>query len=212
MATLFALRHDDRYLLVMHSFESELEFLSPGIVAIDEMITHLIDSGITYCDFTIGNEPYKRQFGVEEGVLYYGMCPLTTRGHIYVKTRHLLKSIKRALVPVPYGRPQLGASLDEDREEDLKLAARIQCAPTARVTRWRAMRSGGLYSSGVVIHRLYVLRLRVCRASALRPEVPICLGSLFVSVSNSARRVSNADSAAAEEGRSIGGYDRGHAA
>ena len=43
VATLFALNHNDRYVLVMHSFKSELEFLSPGIVAIDEMITHLIE-------------------------------------------------------------------------------------------------------------------------------------------------------------------------
>jgi CelD/BcsL family acetyltransferase involved in cellulose biosynthesis len=59
LATLFALRHDGAYVLLMHSFEPTLEALSPGIVAIDEMVTHLIECGDRYFDFTVGNEAYK---------------------------------------------------------------------------------------------------------------------------------------------------------
>jgi CelD/BcsL family acetyltransferase involved in cellulose biosynthesis len=82
VATLFALVHNACYCLVIHSFDVGLERLSPGIVAIDDMISCAIRSGLSSFDFTIGNETYKRQFGTKTGLLYEGLYPLSTKGRV----------------------------------------------------------------------------------------------------------------------------------
>ena len=84
LATLFAVRWRDAYLLLMHSFAPELEGLSPGIVAMDEMIAERIAAGDKYFDFTVGGEGYKRQFGVQEILLVSGYDPLSALGRLYV--------------------------------------------------------------------------------------------------------------------------------
>jgi CelD/BcsL family acetyltransferase involved in cellulose biosynthesis len=99
VATLYALMHGNDYLLVMHCFESNTESLSPGIVAIDEMVTHLIDAGTRSFDFTIGNEGYKRQFGVKALVLYDGIYPLSSKGWLLVHAGDAKRRIKSALYP-----------------------------------------------------------------------------------------------------------------
>ncbi len=97
-ATLLALRNGDTYYLIMHSFDISHEHLSPGIVALDEMMSHLIATGTAICDFTIGNEPYKRQFGVEERLLYRGFDPITPRGRLVARTLTLMQQIETNLV------------------------------------------------------------------------------------------------------------------
>ncbi len=67
----------------MHSFAADLEQLSPGIVALDELMTHLIGAGMRHCDFTTGNEPYKKQFGVRECGMRQGLDPVTAQGRLY---------------------------------------------------------------------------------------------------------------------------------
>lgn len=94
MATLFALVHNGSYCLVMHSFDVDLERLSPGIVAIDEMVSCAIDSGLAHFDFTIGNEPYKRQFGTEAGLLYEGLYPVTMKGSLVAATKAAGRRVK----------------------------------------------------------------------------------------------------------------------
>jgi CelD/BcsL family acetyltransferase involved in cellulose biosynthesis len=100
VATLLALVHNDRYVLLMHSFDTGLDRLSPGIVAIDEMITCAIENGMSFFDFTIGNEPYKRQFGTESGVLYEGIYPLSAKGHIFAVTKAAGRRVKSAAGPL----------------------------------------------------------------------------------------------------------------
>jgi CelD/BcsL family acetyltransferase involved in cellulose biosynthesis len=99
VATLLALRHNNNYLLVAHCFESIAEGLSPGIVAIDEMVTHLIGSGTKTFDFTIGNEGYKRQFGVEASLLYDGICPLSPQGWLFLQAVNAKRRFKAAVYP-----------------------------------------------------------------------------------------------------------------
>ena len=83
IATMLGVYYQNTYLLLMHSFDSELESLSPGIVAIDEMTSHLIEKGITHFDFTIGSEGYKKQFGVSKGSIYKGMLARSLKGTLY---------------------------------------------------------------------------------------------------------------------------------
>ena len=96
--TLLALRNGDAYYLIMHSFDINHEQLSPGIVALDEMMSYLIATGTAICDFTIGNEPYKRQFGVQERLLYRGFDPITPRGRLVARTLTLMQQIEANLV------------------------------------------------------------------------------------------------------------------
>ena len=104
VATLFAVRWRDAYLLLMHSFAPELEGLSPGIVAMDEMIAERIAAGDKYFDFTVGSEGYKRQFGVQETLLVCGYDPVSALGRLYVfavpyakRARVALKSLRKRM-------------------------------------------------------------------------------------------------------------------
>jgi CelD/BcsL family acetyltransferase involved in cellulose biosynthesis len=96
VATLFALRHEGAYLLLMHSFEPTLEAVSPGIVAIDEMVTRVIASGDRYFDLTIGNEAYKHEFGVRATPLASGLYALSWRGWIYVAVHACVRRARLA--------------------------------------------------------------------------------------------------------------------
>ena len=97
LATQFALRHRGAYLLLMHSFDPALERLSPGIVALDEMVTHLIGTGEHCLDFTVGDEAYKLQFGVQEAPLLAGFCPLSSLGALYVAVWPWARRIKQRI-------------------------------------------------------------------------------------------------------------------
>jgi CelD/BcsL family acetyltransferase involved in cellulose biosynthesis len=103
LATLFALRHEGAYLLLMHSFDPALEAVSPGIMAIDEMITRVIASGDRYFDLTVGNEAYKREFGVRATPLASGFYPLSLAGMAYVAVHACVRR----------GRLALGALIDD---------------------------------------------------------------------------------------------------
>jgi CelD/BcsL family acetyltransferase involved in cellulose biosynthesis len=88
-ATLFALSHRDRYLLLMHCFETGRWGLkSPGIVAVDSAITDQIESGTGYFDLTVGNESYKLQFGVKENFLYSYEQTISPLGWAYMAVRN----------------------------------------------------------------------------------------------------------------------------
>lgn len=110
-ASLLALRHRGAYVLLMHSFEPTLEAISPGIVAIDEMVSHRIQAGDQYFDFTVGNEDYKRQFGVHEVALVSGLYPMSLLGRAYAaalplasRGRAVLRGVVRLardLIPKP---------------------------------------------------------------------------------------------------------------
>ncbi len=131
LATLFAVRHDDCYLLLMHSFEPELAALSPGIVAIDETITSVIEAGGRFFDFTIGDEDYKRQFGVREEYLTTGLDALSLQGQLYVRAHRSAKRGRNALAPLV----SLGRNWVERTAARMKSAAR---APAS----WRIPRPG----------------------------------------------------------------------
>jgi CelD/BcsL family acetyltransferase involved in cellulose biosynthesis len=117
LAALFALRHEGAYLLLMHSFEPALEAVSPGIVAIDEMVTRVIESGDRCFDFTIGNEAYKREFGVRAMPLASGLYPLTLRGRLYAAAHVCAKRGKDALLALGgrFSRPRRPAERNKRR-------------------------------------------------------------------------------------------------
>lgn len=80
---MMGLRRRDAYVLIMHSFNVELEHLSPGVVALDALITHLIEKGVRRYDFTTGDEGYKLQFGVAPCAMRQGHDAVTRKGRCY---------------------------------------------------------------------------------------------------------------------------------
>lgn len=84
IATQFALRGPNAYLLIMHGFDPTVASGSTGIVAIDQMIRRRIELGDRFFDFTIGDELYKRQFGVKKITLYKGLYPMSPMGRASV--------------------------------------------------------------------------------------------------------------------------------
>jgi CelD/BcsL family acetyltransferase involved in cellulose biosynthesis len=98
IATMLGVYCQNAFLLLMHSFDSALESLSPGIVAIDEMTSHLIENGITHFDFTIGSEGYKKQFGVAEEAIYKGMLARSWKGVLYLFAHNLAHAAHKRLV------------------------------------------------------------------------------------------------------------------
>ena len=94
IAALLALRHENNYVLIMHSFAADIKELSPGIVALDELISYLIGAKMDHCDFTIGNESYKRQFGVMESMMLQGVDAVTPRGMIFYVIINLYRKLR----------------------------------------------------------------------------------------------------------------------
>jgi CelD/BcsL family acetyltransferase involved in cellulose biosynthesis len=62
---------------------------SPGLLAIESSIALLCAQGVTVYDFTIGDEPYKLDFGVEIEKLYALETGLTLKGAVYLRLRDL---------------------------------------------------------------------------------------------------------------------------
>jgi CelD/BcsL family acetyltransferase involved in cellulose biosynthesis len=84
LATQFALRGPQAYLLIMHAFDAAIEGGSTGIVALDQMVKRRIELGDRHFDFTIGNETYKLQFGVRRVTLFSGICPVSAMGRAFL--------------------------------------------------------------------------------------------------------------------------------
>jgi len=107
IAAFLALRHANNFVLYMHSFAADIEQLSPGIVALDELISYLILNKFDHCDFTIGNETYKLQFGVAASAMRQGIDPVTTRGMLFGIIFNGYQKLKRQLVKIyrKYARP-----------------------------------------------------------------------------------------------------------
>ena len=101
-ASLFALRYRGHYLLLMHCFESKRwGTKSPGIVIIDSAITAEIEGNSKYFDFTVGNESYKFQFGVEEKVLYSLEQGLSPFGRVFAALRQTKSFVRKQLRRLP---------------------------------------------------------------------------------------------------------------
>ncbi len=107
IAAFLALRHANDFVLYMHSFAADMEKLSPGIVALDELISHLILSKFDHCDFTIGNEPYKLQFGVKATEMRQGLDPVTIQGKLFGIAFQIYRKLELQLVKIyrKYARP-----------------------------------------------------------------------------------------------------------
>ena len=107
IATAFGLFWQKRFHLLMSTMASGkwLE-LSPGIVMIWKLIAHMHAKGCRTFDFTIGDEPYKRQLGATECTLsgyFRAQSPIGGPYVLGLSLRPSLVTIKRKLVKTEDG-------------------------------------------------------------------------------------------------------------
>lgn len=74
--------------------------LSPGLLAIEDSVRNAIQAGDGVYDFTIGDHPYKLQFGADMVPLEEWHGARSLRGHAAVATIALVREAKRRLKPL----------------------------------------------------------------------------------------------------------------
>lgn len=111
IATAMGIRYRGSYHYLLPSFVmTKWSRYTPGFQLILDAMEAVAERGCTYFDFTIGNEPYKQDFGAAPRPLYEAYIALTPRGWLpygewrlreYVRQRPRLKAMIRRVVPKP---------------------------------------------------------------------------------------------------------------
>jgi CelD/BcsL family acetyltransferase involved in cellulose biosynthesis len=90
------------YCLVLSSYvDSELSRLGPGRTHLHELLRHAIDKGMRMFDFTVGDEPYKRDWSDKEMKLYDHLAAVTLRGRLVVAAVLAFRKTKRVIKRTP---------------------------------------------------------------------------------------------------------------
>lgn len=97
-ATNFGLRFRGTYSHLIASYDDgPLSRFGPGAAHLHDLMRHAIEHGCTVFDFTIGDEPYKRDWSDSEIELYDHVAAATARGAAVAGTLAALRATKRAL-------------------------------------------------------------------------------------------------------------------
>lgn len=100
-AVVFGLAGQQQFLLLLVGFDAaRSRRLSLGLMAIEDTIAASIAAGDRIYDFTIGDHPYKLQFGAGPAPLYERHAALSARGAAVVLTLALVRETKRRLKPL----------------------------------------------------------------------------------------------------------------
>lgn len=98
IAVAFGLIHQRTFALILLTFDVDrFKKNSLGLLATEDTLRASFEAGETIHDFTIGDHPYKQQFGAEEVPLYEWHQARTIRGHLAVLCVALVREAKRAL-------------------------------------------------------------------------------------------------------------------
>jgi CelD/BcsL family acetyltransferase involved in cellulose biosynthesis len=92
-----------RYYHVLASYTDEPDVLryGPGAAHLMDIMAHAIERGCTVFDFTIGDEPYKRDWCDERQTLYDHLSARTLKGAAAVLSRSLATRAKRTIKENP---------------------------------------------------------------------------------------------------------------
>jgi CelD/BcsL family acetyltransferase involved in cellulose biosynthesis len=96
IAGCFGTLTDRTFQLLVVAHDGAFKNWSPGLLAIESSIAHLCARGVTVYDFTIGDEPYKLDFGVETEKLWDLQTALTVKGRAYLVARRLIERARDA--------------------------------------------------------------------------------------------------------------------
>jgi len=108
VAVMFGLVHHRTFSLLLVGFDlTRYRRLSLGLLAIEDTLRASIEAGDAIYDFTIGDYPYKLQFGAESMPLHERHIVRTLRGYLAVVGINLVRETKRILKPLVRGRRRL---------------------------------------------------------------------------------------------------------
>ena len=101
-ATSLGLTHRGCYYLVLSSYhDGEVMRFGPGRAHLHELLRHAIEHDIGHFDFTIGDEPYKRDWADVEVRLYDHLQAATLRGAVVVAMIRAFRRTKRLIKTTP---------------------------------------------------------------------------------------------------------------
>ncbi len=93
VATLCGLGNGHHYAMTLSGYEAgEWSKCSPGRLLTERTMHHLHENGYKFFDFTIGDEPYKKYFAKEQGILLEYSRPLSLKAlprHSWMKLKAL---------------------------------------------------------------------------------------------------------------------------
>ncbi|MBV9526881.1 GNAT family N-acetyltransferase, partial [Sphingomonas sp.] len=90
------------YYLILSSYDDgELSRLGPGRAHLHAVIRHAIDCGLKRFDFTIGDEPYKRDWCDTEVRVFDHLAAETWRGAAVIGTTLAFRRTKRLIKQTP---------------------------------------------------------------------------------------------------------------
>jgi CelD/BcsL family acetyltransferase involved in cellulose biosynthesis len=101
-AANLGLRFRGCYYLILSSYhDGDLSRFGPGRAHLHELLRYAIDCGYRRFDFTIGDEPYKRDWSDIELRLHDHLAAVTTRGRLVVGITAVLRRAKRFIKQTP---------------------------------------------------------------------------------------------------------------
>jgi CelD/BcsL family acetyltransferase involved in cellulose biosynthesis len=102
-AANFGLIHGGRYYHVLASFERDIEAsrYGPGVLHLRKIMEHATGIGLREFDFTIGDEPYKREWTDTDLKLYDYTAAATWRGWMWCCYVNALRPLKRFIKQTP---------------------------------------------------------------------------------------------------------------
>ena len=101
-AANLGLRFRGCYYLILSSYhDGDLARFGPGRAHLHELLRYAIDCGFRRFDFTIGDEPYKRDWSDLELKLHDHLAAVTLRGRIVVAITAALRRTKRFIKQTP---------------------------------------------------------------------------------------------------------------
>jgi CelD/BcsL family acetyltransferase involved in cellulose biosynthesis len=101
-AANFGLVHRGRYYHVVASYtDGELARFGPGTIHLIELLAYAIAKGCSIFDFTVGDEPYKREWADEEIALYDLRRAVTPLGVLVSLPTRVAARIKRTIKQTP---------------------------------------------------------------------------------------------------------------
>jgi CelD/BcsL family acetyltransferase involved in cellulose biosynthesis len=101
-AANLGLRFRNSYYLVLSSYhDGEIARFGPGRAHLHELLRHAIDSGFERFDFTVGDEPYKRDWSDTEMRLCDYLAATTVRGWLVMARMLAYRRTKRFIKQTP---------------------------------------------------------------------------------------------------------------
>jgi CelD/BcsL family acetyltransferase involved in cellulose biosynthesis len=102
VATNVGLKFRDCYYLILSSYDDgELSRFGPGRAHLHELLRNAIAGGFARFDFTVGDEPYKRDWSDTELALYDHLAAVTFRGWLVMALTSAFRRTKRFIKQSP---------------------------------------------------------------------------------------------------------------